>query len=31
VFRLNGGIFYARTPGLNFASIRSTIANFCCS
>ncbi len=24
VFRLNGGIFYARTPGLNFASIRST-------
>ncbi len=24
VFRLSGGIFYARTPGLDFASIRST-------
>jgi hypothetical protein len=24
VFRLSGGIFYARTPGLNFASTRST-------
>jgi hypothetical protein len=24
VFRLSGGIFYARTPGLNFASSRST-------
>lgn len=24
VFRINGGIFYARTPGLNFASTRST-------
>lgn len=24
VFRVSGGIFYARTPGLNFASIRST-------
>ena len=24
LFRLSGGIFYARSPGLNFASIRST-------